>query len=1134
MKPTNYQFATASTLSLGALLFTGFASAGPLSLPNVPLAVSTTVSPNVMLMLDNSGSMLNVVPDAPYNPNVTYACSGATVWSTSNSVDLFVTSGGSPFLRQGTSGTTYYDWGTGSGNGLTNRAKRCFNPAGTYNARLYADSGNNGAQKSPGSYLPAEYTGNYLNWYFGYSTTNSTYGSSAVSFGSDGRSKQGTQTRMFIAQSAGRNLVDTMSSAMRVGLSTYNNGDGGTLLESIANLTDTKRTSLKTKITNLTPSGATPLAETLSDIGRYFAIGTTTNLTLHPGKSNSSTATVSQVFNSHTLSGSSGATAPIQYSCQKSFAVLMTDGRPQQDRAISSYIRDYTGDCAAGLCIADSNTTNIPSGDLTSTSYANGTKIGRSYESQGSDYLDDVAAALYDIDLRPDLVDPLGKKNNVATYLISFAEEAAINDPLMQDTVTRGGGQFFVAGNENELSQAFQAALSSIMDQSGASAAATANTGFVGSGARVYQARYSSLDWSGQLLAFAVDNVITSSTYGLLLTNGTGPAGSLWDAGALIPASNNRNIFTRNGTGVPFTWSSLSEAQQTLLGSANILNYIRGDDTLEQKNAGGTYRTRSTKLGDVLGSAPAYVGPPAFGYRDTIETTSYSSFRITNANRTPVVYVGANDGMLHGFNANTGAELMAYVPSKLFGTLSTLASPSYNHRYYVDGSPTVVDAFINSQWRTVLVGGLGRGGQSIYALDVTDPSIYSNANAAATAAAISLWEFSDTNDADLGYTYSQPAIVKLQNGVWAAIFGNGYNNTEADGAASTTGNAVLYVVNLHTGALIKKISTEQGTAQDPTGQARPNGLASVTAIDLDGDFMVDYVYAGDLFGNLWKFNLDNSNPNQWDVAYKTGSTPKPLFTACRGTSCTTGSSSNAQAITSAPTVGRHPSNNGVMVYFGTGKYLETTDNDGAAGGVQSFYGLWDKGSMISGRSTLQSQSILLELGANTSGNPFNYDLRVTSNNSINWTSQLGWYMDLVSPGNVERGERQITNSVLRNNRIIFTTTIPSTDPCLPGGSSWLMEMDAVSGSRLVYSPFDLNGDRAFTSADFVTVTIGDEQVQVPVSGVKTSGGGAATPNVMATEEGEVKCISTSAGMECIRENPGPKDTSRQSWKQLGL
>ncbi len=214
-----------------------------------------------------------------------------------------------------------------------------------------------------------------------------------------------------------------------------------------------------------------------------------------------------------------------------------------------------------------------------------------------------------------------------------------------------------------------------------------------------------------------------------------------------------------------------------------------------------------------------------------------------------------------------------------FPNLSLLTSTTYTHKFYVDGTATAGDAFFNNDWHTILVGSLDKGGPGIYALDVTDPSSFSEAS----PTNLLLWEFTDSTDADLGYTYSHPAIVRMANGKWAAVFGNGYNNTTADGHASTTGRAVLYIAFINegrdgvwtSGTDYIKIDTKVGST------TTPNGLATVDPVDLNGDNIVDAIYAGDLQGNMWKFDVSNTNSAQWKVAYGTASVPAPLFTASR-------------------------------------------------------------------------------------------------------------------------------------------------------------------------------------------------------------------------------------------------------------
>ena len=490
-----------------------------------------------------------------------------------------------------------------------------------------------------------------------------------------------------------------------------------------------------------------------------------------------------------------------------------------------------------------------------------------------------------------------------------------------------------------------------------------------------------------------------------------------------------------------------------------------------------------------------------------MESASYSAFETTYKNRTPMIYVGSNDGMLHGFRAEDGREMIAYVPSKVYSRLSQLTSQTYSHRYFVDGSPTVGDAFYGGAWHTVLVGGLRGGGQGIYALDVTDPNAFSEAS----AANLVRWEFTDTNDADLGYTFSQPSIVKMANGKWAAVFGNGYNNTEADGKASTTGHAVLYIVDIQTGALIQKLDTKVGST------VTPNGLATPAPVDTNGDRVTDYIYVGDLQGNMWKFDVSGGSPNQWKSAYGTGAKPAPLFTA-------KDASGVAQPITSRPEVGKHK-DGGYMVYFGTGKYIEVGDNIPTGAQTQSFYGIRDNNATVTGRSSLKQRTVQVVVDSGM------HEYRVTNNDAIDWSTQRGWYLELP-----EQGEKQVSDSILKDGRIIFTTLTPTTNACTGGGSSWLMVLDSMSGGRLKYSPFDVNGDDKFDKDDMVRVTEGGAPVDVIATGTRRKAGGImSTPAIQETNDPNTEhaLISDSNGdVTKTTMNTGGSNRGRVSWREL--
>ena len=632
------------------------------------------------------------------------------------------------------------------------------------------------------------------------------------------------------------------------------------------------------------------------------------------------------------------------------------------------------------------------------------------------------------------------------------------------------------------------------MKRTSSAASAAANSTSIQSGTMLYQAQFNSTDWSGHIFNFPVNS--SGAVVDVNADDKLDGIDANWDAGLLIPTSS-RNIFTYNDSvGTTFFWDNLSASQQTLLQTDSIgsvgsvtqgqnrLLWIRGDRSQESPN--GLLRARtSSLLGDVINSDPNYTKTEDFGYAGLPSTTSgqstYAQFVTDKTSgttpRIPMIYVGANDGMLHGFradigNSNSGREILAYVPAGVYSNLSRLSEIDYAHTYFVDGSPTIGDAYLSGSWKTVLVGGLNKGGKSIYALNISNPAAF-------TPSTDVLWEYRGgttdtgavgTTDANgMGLTYSQPQIGLLKDGTWAAIFGNGYN--------SSSEKAFLYIVNLSTGELIKKI---------PTNASTSNGLSTPKLHDSDGDKIIDAVYAGDLQGNMWKFDLSATAPTGWSL----GNGGNPLFTATRTTGI-------AQPITAQPVIGAHP-DGGVLVFFGTGRYLTGPDVTNLE--VQSFYAIWDKPSSSTTvlRSSLVQQSITEEIVSTRSNctddtatpaneclityarenctddtlTPVNecavtypYSLRGTSSATVDYTSKRGWYMDLLPLSGTAAGERVISSALLKLDRIIFLTAIPSTDPCSPGGTSWLMEVDFKTGGATAVSSFDLNNDDKFDAKD---------------------------------------------------------------------
>jgi len=856
------------------------------------------------------------------------------------------------------------------------------------------------------------------------------------------------------------------------------------------------------------------------------------------------------------FAGTNGFTSPITSSCQKNFTVLVTDGLP-------------TGDTSGNLYSAtDRTNTNTPLGSSTWTFGAAAQDAINATCALRLPY----ASSSLCTGSSPSgtSVDPIPPAD-IETYVLALSDTVTSPSALANGSVAimnamasaGGTGSAYFASTPAAFSSAFDSIAASILGKIGAASSVATNSSALVTSSKIYQAKFSSTTWSSDLFAFTI-----STTDGSISTTPAWQGGAnSWITGSttMTQSPSARNVFTykpSTGQGIPFLWpatcttitgaSELDFAQCNALNinisstndglGSNRLNYLRGDASNE--GTGTTnFRVRpANKLGDIVDSSPAFVSKPDAGYPATLEGTStaanYATFRSTVGGRTKMLYVGANDGMLHGFDTSTGQEIMAYVPSKVYANLSQLSAPSYSHKYFVNGSPTVADVFYGSAWHTVLVGSLAQGGQSIFALDITNPANFTQS--VANAQKLVLWEFNDADnpattpsiidgDSNLGYTLSQPAVGRVctswsgstcSTTKWVAIFGNGYNNTEADGSASTTGYAYLYVVDIQNGNLIAKISTNTGST------ATPNGLASPTMVDVNGDYYVDYVYAGDLQGNMWKFDL-TSNASSWKVAYGSTGSPQPIYQA-------KDSAGTPQPITTRPQITTHPSGTGYLVFFGTGKYLEPVVDVATTGTqTQTFYGIWDNGATVSSvtsrnSSVLQQQAID---AVDTTGN-----WRHTTLNSIDWTTQKGWYMDLClnasGSGSCSSngGEKQVSNSVLANGRIIFTTLVPDAPPSCYGGASWIMELDFASGGRTTTSPFDVNHDGAFSSAD--VASFGGTAGQA--NGSKVPGGIAGTPTLVFNPQNKTtyKYSNLSTGSLAKTDNNLGQGIGRVSWREL--
>ncbi len=683
---------------------------------------------------------------------------------------------------------------------------------------------------------------------------------------------------------------------------------------------------------------------------------------------------------------------------------------------------------------------------------------------------------------------------------------------------------YFLVTNPLGLEKALSRALDSILDLTSASSVA-ANSTSLKTGSAIYAARFDAKDWSGRFAAR------------LLLDDGTVKTSAEWDADTKLPSANSRQILTYNDDpnpavatsrkGVAFRWTDISAAQKAALNTIpetptlldtrgqDRLDYLRGDASKEGATTSSFRRRPVTKLGDITNSSPAYVpGVP----NDAIRDSSYKAFRdkFVKTPRQPMVYVGANDGMLHGFDATAdatgGVEKIAYVPSKIYKNLSQLTSQTYRHRYYVDGTPTAADAQVAGQWTTVLVGALGGGGQSLYALDVTDPASFGEKNTKTV-----MWEFSDTDDVistdpanpgGLGYVFGQPVIRKMSNGKWAAIVSGGYNNFEVDGALpsapATKSSAYLYIIFLDGpsggtngrtwvhGTDYIRLDTNVGTS------TTPNGLAQPFAADVNSDGFVDYLYAGDLRGNFWKFDVSGSSSGQPPGP---GRDPKLWLDMTKNR---VKLFAGTQPITSAAEGIVHPTGQGFIIMFGTGKYLEPTDAVPAYQ-TQSFYGIWDKNDSptdISKQTKVTSGSSFFQQVITTDGTYRTLGPAPTETGTApDWKKDLGWSFDF--PNSATTGERVVFDPVLVAGRLVFTTLLPSGGACEFGGTSFLMVVNPVTGGRFESAVLDVNGDGKITSAD--TLKSG-----LYASGVQSAVGITPTPTIIGGRNLEASGSATVA------------------------
>lgn len=804
------------------------------------------------------------------------------------------------------------------------------------------------------------------------------------------------------------------------------------------------------------------------------------------------------------------------------------------------------------------NATNTSGTDVSSNSYANKQQrmytytvgMGASgYMQYTNDYASATSGDYYDVAKGTST-----SSTTLSNGICSWQKSGSCNWPVpVGDTQTaiddlwhaavNGRGTYYSATSSTELKSGLTSFLNSVDAATSSSAAPTLSSQSLVSGSGfVFGTTFCAAKWFGELARYAVDASGTVASTATWAASGAGTdctdsSGSLTKPALLDEtAYASRQIYTWNAASnarIKFDWSTLTSTMQGYFklayirdtasatvpalsqlcasgsgcldstaqadsttsnlvgaGGANLVNYLRGDRTNEGTASTKYYFPRTHVLGDIVNSQAVYVKAPSHSYGDT----GYATFKSANASRQGMVYVGANDGMLHAFNADTGAESWAYIPTTLLPQLYRLADKNYaaNHRYFVDGATTQADVYYDSAWHTILVGGLGSGGRSFYALDVSTP----------TSPTV-LWEFtSDTSlaspyitDADLGYSHGTPVVTKLSDGTWAVLVTSGYNNVSPG-----SGQGVLWVLNAKTGAIIKKISTGVGsstaTVTGCTAAPCPSGLTKISAwVDASTDNTAKQVYGGDLYGNLWRFDISA-------LTASGGTATVQLIATLADASGT------RQPITTRPELGAVSGNH--VAYVGTGAYLGVSDISTTQ--VQTMYALVDPlttssastGLYGSPRSNTCTTSVTSGCFAKITLTDSSGTRKATSSVTPSLSNMHGWYADMP-----ETGERINTNPTLQLGTLVYVSNIPSTaGACSVGGTSYVNYVNYRTGLAVV-----TNGDVGVLNASGLGT---DATLAQTTSGVKA---------LNRTTDGKI-------GTTDVPTSTTTTGTRRVSWRRL--
>jgi type IV pilus assembly protein PilY1 len=969
----------------------------------VPLLSASSVFPNLMLMVDNSGSMNHVIRDTAFNASTDYGA----VYSSRYLGCLF----GCGYVPSGQwvgENLSYSDFSS-NGCGLFSSAYGFYDA----NATLYCLTLPNPAGTS--TLISAGYLAFLIT-----KAKNEGRGTTVNYRDTSATPVIPQKSRMQVAIEVSTAVV-TANPKIRMGLATLNRPTTGggvyprsNIIYPVSDMTATGTGSdsekLKTAIGNLKADGGTPLAETYYEITRYF-----------------------RGMSSYGPSGLN-YTSPIQYRCQKNYGVVVTDGLPSNDRTFpkndpddpNGLLPNWDGGPAAN---DGPNTGSNADGDTL--------------------YLDDLAKFAYDIDMRKSTgasistppLDLMSKswdtdgftKQNMSTYTVGFT----VANQMLVDAAAYGHGVYYQANDSAGLSTALNAALSDISSKAGSGGGGAANSSTLVTGTRFFQTLYDPTDWHGTIKAFDLD-----STTGSLNTSALAWTTDLTMTSSVATGTSYQSWNTDgSGSVIPLVYDRFSATQKAAIDASITTNAFRltGTNLIDwsKGNAVTGLRTRTKFLGDIINSPLVAALPKEKTATDLVGDTTYTNFlNSKSANMQYSLLVNGNDGFMHVIDAVYGAQRYAYMPSTVPTSLFTLGSSDYGvgkHKFTVDGQISVFDTQVSagSAWRTVAYGGLGAGGKAFFAVKLFEGT--SNTIGA-------LWEVKAPDDAtatsnpfyNLGFTYSKPDVARMADGTGIVVVGNGYG--------SPAGRASLFVLNANTGALIREIPTPILNGETD------NGLSSVK-LRVNAQNVVQAAYAGDLKGHLWKFDMSGATAASWSVAFG----GQPLFNTPTGA---------AQPITVQPLLLDHP-NNGKLVYFGTGKFSETADKTTTA--QQAFYAIWDADGGVGSiaQSNLQQQTVTGSVTGN--GNTY----FTTSNNDVDWNVKKGWYMGLATANPYLGERIIYPAQTSRGRIIFTTAAVNSSDPCESTGTGRLFELDAAKGGMLTYQVLDTNGDNDVTTADIM-------------------------------------------------------------------